>query len=50
MDAEDIVVSGEHVHRGGVARGVLDNLDLGIVNAGEVAGASGLMLLGLKRE
>jgi len=50
LDAEDVVVASEHVHVGRIARGVLDNLDLGIVNAREVAGASGLMFLGLKRE
>ena len=50
MDTEDIVVGGEHVHGGSILRGVHSDSNLGIVNAGEVASASGLMLLGLKRE
>jgi len=50
LDAEDVVVASEHVHVGRIASGVLDNLDLSIVDAGEVASAGGLMLLGLKRE
>ena len=36
------------MHVGRIASGVLDNLDLRIVDAGEVASACGLMLLGLK--
>tara|TARA_B110000503_G_scaffold121151_1_gene184469 strand:+ start:496 stop:1035 length:540 start_codon:yes stop_codon:yes gene_type:complete len=50
LNAEDVVVRGEHVHVGGIASGVLDDLDLRVVDAGEVAGTGGLMLLGLERE
>ena len=51
MDAEDVVVSGEHVHVGGTTGGgVLGDLDLRVVDAGEVAGAGRLVLLGLERE
>jgi hypothetical protein len=50
LDAEDIVVGREHVHGGRVTGGVLHNLDLRVVDAGEVAGAGGLVLLGLERE
>jgi len=53
LDAEDIVVNREHVEGGwdgGRSRGNGVNSNLGIVNAGEVARAGGLMLLGLKRE
>ena len=49
MDAEDIVVGREHVH-GGRVGGLHGDSDLGVVDAGEVAGTSGLVLLGLKRE
>jgi hypothetical protein len=50
LDAEDVVVGREHVHGGRVTGGVLHNLDLRVVDAGEVAGAGGLVLLGLERE
>ena len=50
MDAEDVVVARKHVHGGRVTGGVGNNLDLGIINAGEVASAGGLVLLGLERE
>ena len=50
MDTEDIVVGGEHVHGGSILRGVHSDSNLGIVNAGEVASASGLVLLRLERE
>jgi len=51
LDAEDVVVSGEHVHVGGTTGGgVLGDLDLRVVDAGEVAGAGRLVLLGLERE
>ena len=53
MDAEDIVVDREHVEGGwdgARSRGNGVNSNLGIVNAGEVARAGRLMLLGLKRE
>jgi len=50
LDAEDVVVGREHVHVGRVTGGVLDNLDLRVVDAGEVAGTGGLVLLGLERE
>jgi len=36
------------VHVGRIASGVLDNLDLRVIDAGEVASAGGLVLLGLK--
>ena len=50
MDAEDVVVSGEHVHGGRVTGGAHGDSDLRVVDAGEVAGAGGLVLLGLERE
>ena len=50
MDAEDVVVSGEHVEGGRVVEGVGHNLDLRVIDAREVAGTGGLMLLGLERE
>ena len=51
MDAEDVVVHGEHVKvlRGGVACLGLDR-DLSVVDPREIAGTGRLMLLGLKRE
>ena len=49
MDAEDVVVGREHVH-GGRIGGVHGHRDLSIVNAGEVASTSWLVLLWLKRE
>jgi hypothetical protein len=50
LDAEDVVVGREHVHVGGTVGRLLHNLDLRVVDAGEVAGAGGLVLLGLERE
>ena len=50
MDAEDVVVAREHVHGGRVTGVVGNNLDLRVVDAGEVAGACGLVLLWLERE
>jgi len=51
LDAEDVVVSGEHVHGDRVVGGTRgDNLDLRVIDAREVAGTGGLMLLGLERE
>ncbi len=50
MDAEDVVVARKHVHGGRVTGGVGNNLDLRIVDTGEVASAGGLVLLGLERE
>jgi len=51
LDAEDVVVSGEHVHGDRVVGGTRgDNLDLRVVDAREVAGAGRLVLLGLERE
>ena len=50
MDAEDVVVSREHVEGGRVVEGVGHNLDLRVIDAREVAGTGGLMLLGLERE
>ena len=49
MDAEDVVVGGEHVHG---SRGTGSHLDgnLRVIDAGEVASAGGLVLLGLERE
>jgi len=51
LDAEHVVVHGEHVHAGGaVGVGLLGNRDLRVINAREVAGTGGLVLLGLERE
>ena len=53
MDAKDVVVSREHVEGGrGIGAHARLNLDgnLGVVDAGEVASAGRLVLLGLKRE
>ena len=49
LDAEDVVVGGEHVHG---SRGTGSHLDgnLRVIDAGEVASAGRLMLLGLERE
>jgi len=49
LDAEDVVVGGEHVHG---SRGTGSHLDgnLRVIDAGEVASAGGLVLLGLERE
>jgi hypothetical protein len=49
LDAEDVVVGREHVH-GGRVGGTHGDSDLGVVDAGEVAGTSWLVLLGLERE
>jgi len=53
LDAEDVVVNSEHVEGLGSsrrdARLTLDG-DLRVVDAREVAGTSGLVLLGLERE
>ena len=50
MDAEDVVVAGEHAKSG--LRGVVTSLDsdLSVVNTGEVTGTGWLVLLGLKRK
>ena len=50
MDAEDVVVHGEHVkvRRGGTGLGL--DRDLSVIDAREVARTGRLMLLGLKRE
>ena len=50
MDAEDVVVSREHVHGGRVVEGVVTTCNLRVINAREVASAGRLMLLGLERE
>ena len=50
LDAEDIVVGREHVEVGRVARISGGDGNLRVVDAGEVAGAGGLVLLGLERE
>ena len=50
MDAEDVVVGGEHVHGGRILGGVHSDSNLRVINAGEVASAGRLMLLGLERE
>jgi len=49
LDAEDVVVGSEHVHG---SRGTGSHLDgnLRVIDAGEVASAGGLVLLGLERE
>src|SRR5210317_608946 len=49
LDAEDVVVGGEHVHG---SRGTGSHLDgnLRVIDAGEVASAGRLVLLGLERE
>jgi hypothetical protein len=49
LDAEDVVVGGEHVHG---SRGTGTHLDgnLRVIDAREVAGTGGLMLFGLERE
>ena len=49
MDAEDIVVDREHVE-GDVSAGAGGNSNLRVINAGEVARAGRLVLLGLERE
>ena len=50
LDAEDVVVGREHVEVGRLAGGNGLDGDLRVVDAGEVAGAGGLVLLGLERE
>jgi len=51
LNTEHIVVNGKHVHAGGtVAIGLLGHSDLRVINAREVAGTRGLVLLGLERE
>lgn len=51
LDAKDVVVDREHVEVGRVVRtGGGSDRHLGVVNAAEVAGAGGLVLLGLERE
>ena len=50
LDAEDVVVGREHVHGGRVVGSTHGDSDLRVVDAGEVAGAGGLVLLGLERE
>ena len=50
LDAEDVVVGREHVEVGRVARISGGDGNLRVVDAGEVAGAGGLVLLGLERE
>ncbi len=50
MDAEDVVVRGEHVHVGRVVGSVHGDSHLRVIDAREVAGTSGLVLLGLERE
>jgi len=50
LDAEDVVVSGEHVHGGRVIGGAHSDSNLRVINAGEVASAGRLVLLGLERE
>ncbi len=49
LDAEDVVVGGEHVESG-VGAILGNNLDLSVVDTREVASASGLVLLGLEGE
>ena len=50
MNSKNIVVGGEHVHGGRAVGGTHGDGDLRVVDAGEVAGTSGLVLLGLERE
>ena len=50
MDAKDVVVGREHVHGSRVVESVGLDGHLGVVDAREVAGTSGLVLLGLERE
>jgi hypothetical protein len=50
LDAEDVVVGREHVHRGRAVEVVGSDRNLRVVDAREVAGTSGLVLLGLERE
>jgi len=50
LDAEDVVVGREHVEVGRGTRGRGGDGNLRVVDAGEVAGAGGLVLLGLERE
>ena len=51
LDAEDVVVGGEHVHGGGTEHGGLhSDSNLRVIDAGEVASAGRLVLLGLERE
>ena len=50
LDAEDVVVGREHVEVGAVSRTRGGDGNLRVVDAGEVAGAGGLVLLGLERE
>ena len=50
LDAENVVVDREHVHSGGGDASGESDGNLGVVNAREVAGAGGLVLLGLERE
>ena len=50
MDAEDVVVSGEHVHGGGGDTGGDGDSNLRVINAREVASAGRLVLFGLERE
>ena len=50
LDAENVVVGREHVHGGRIVRGVHLDRNLRVVDAREVAGTRGLVLLGLERE
>ena len=50
LDAEDVVVGREHVEVGRGTRISGGDGNLRVVDAGEVAGAGGLVLLGLERE
>ena len=50
LDAKNVVVGREHVHCGGASGRLERNLYLRIIDAGEVAGACGLVLLGLEGE
>ena len=50
LDAEDVVVGREHVEVRAVSRGRSGDGNLRVVDTGEVAGAGGLVFLGLKGE
>jgi len=50
LDAEDVVVGREHVHRGRVVGNTHGDRDLRVINTGEVAGTGWLVFFWLERE
>jgi len=50
LDAEDVIVRGEHVHGGRAVGGTHGDGNLRVVDAGEVARTGRLVFLGLERE